>query len=376
MVVTLTTTMNCNLGCYYCYESRSGDRLTGSDVLGIITWVADRLVIAPRDGLHVDWYGGEPLLNQEFIESASAALQALCTKLQAPYSASVISNGTAWPDDVEAFVQRHRIRQVQVSLDGLQPNHDKRRRYRTGYRPGPTASSFELATALVDRLLNHTRVDIRLNLDRENQIDLQPFVEFARTRGWFDRKFQAVIQPARLAFFSQRSSFMRKVEMSVVEYDRLRKDLRDHAGCDVRIEESEAPEGFPYPKTSVCAALASRSVVFGADGLTYRCGLQVGEKHRAVGKTSSADLPGQPAEVFADSAWWQAFDPTIQPNCSRCSFLPICWGGCPKKHLEGDSHVLQEQSLYWRRNLPRLVASRFGVTPPPEFVYSEADQFR
>ncbi len=198
MVLTVTTTMNCNLGCYYCYESRTGDKLGNSNLESIVAWVQKRLHTAPEKGLHVDWYGGEPLLNPEFIESASASLQKLCTELKAPYSASVITNGTAWPDDVGEFVQRHRIRQVQVSFDGLRENHNQRRRYRPGYAGGESPSSFDLAVALVDKLLAHTRVDIRLNIDRRNQEDLHPFVEFARARGWFSQQFPAVVQPARL----------------------------------------------------------------------------------------------------------------------------------------------------------------------------------
>lgn len=59
LVVTLTTTMNCNLGCYYCYESRSGERLHASDVSAIVAWVEQGLKSAPAEGLHVDWYGGD-----------------------------------------------------------------------------------------------------------------------------------------------------------------------------------------------------------------------------------------------------------------------------------------------------------------------------
>ena len=376
MVVTLTTTMNCNLGCYYCYESRSGERLHANDVSAIVGWVEQGLKSVPAEGLHIDWYGGEPMLNAEFIEAASLALQELCAKLESPYSASIISNGTAWPEDVGSFVARHRIRQAQISFDGLQENHDRRRRYRPGYTRGSSSSSFALAVGLVDRLLDHTRVDLRVNLDRYNQNDLLPFVAFATSRGWFSKKFPAVIQPARLASFSERSSFMRKTEMSVSEYDGLRQRLRDSTSCDVLIEESEIPDGFPYPKTSVCAALAGRSFVVGADGLAYRCGLQVGEKQRAVGRVAAADSQTTEVSKFADKTWWDSFDPTVQPSCSRCSFLPICWGGCPKKHLEGDAHALHEQSIYWRTNLPRLVASRFGLTPADGFNYTEADQFR
>jgi uncharacterized protein len=372
LVITLTTTMDCNLGCFYCYEERSPHQLVAADVPAIVESTQMRLRDHPTKSLHVDWYGGEPLLNVEFIESASLALQGMCAAEGTSYHASVISNGTVWPEALESFVIRHRIRQVQVSFDGLREHHDRRRRFRRGRALDGQESSFDLIVALVDRLLDFVRVDLRFNADRRNQGDLLPFVEFARARGWFERRFPAVVQPARLAAYSERSEFMRSAEMPAAEFESLRASVRSVAGTDIKVEESEVPDLFPYPKTSVCAALAYRSEVIGADGLKYRCGLQVGEKHRAVGTAR----PDQNRRKFADVDWWEKFDPTILPSCSRCSFLPICWGGCPKKHLEGDQHALDEQSYYWRMNLPRLVASRFGLTPPADFAYGESDQFR
>jgi uncharacterized protein len=374
-VVTLTTTMNCNLGCYYCYESRTGEQLESDDVGALERWVGDRLRSRRDRSLHVDWYGGEPLLNLEFIDAASIALQEVAQRETARYSASVISNGTAWPVDVGAFVAAHKVRQVQISFDGLQDNHDSRRRYRKDFAPGPDASSFEAAVRLVDQLLDFVRVDVRFNIDRRNQADLMPFVEMADRRGWFSRKFRAVIQPARLASYSDRSAFMRRYELTATEFDTIRGELRTAVRGRAPIEESEVPDGFPVPRTSVCAALARDSFVAGADGLHYRCGLQVGEKHRAVGAWAQRALPANPAN-FPDAAWWDAFEPTAQPTCSRCSFLPICWGGCPKRHLEGDRHALDEQGAYWRTNLARLVAARFGVEPLSGFVYGQSDQFR
>jgi uncharacterized protein len=292
------------------------------------------------------------------------------------YTASVISNGTCWPDDVGAFVARHVISQVQISFDGLRLNHDRRRRFRSGYGPDG-ASSFDLAVALVDRLVPCVRVDLRFNIDRHNQTDLLPFLDFARTRGWFSGPYPATFQPARLSAYSDRSSFLRSSELSVAEYDELRARVREAAGTQFKVDESEAPEGFPHPRTSVCAALAVDSVVVGADRRLYRCGLQVSEPRRAVGAMGetrkSTSLPLLNAN---DVAWWDAFDPTTRPRCSCCSFLPVCWGGCPKKHLENDLHALLEQGTYWRRNLARLVAAGAGRTPMPGFEFSERDQFR
>ena len=110
--------------------------------------------------------------------------------------------------------------------------------------------------------------------------------------------------------------------------------------------------------------------------------MQVGETERTVAaledKSMIYALPivNQPSNTeYADDAWWNAFDPAALPSCSKCSFLPICWGGCPKKHLEKDQHALDEQGKYWRMNLPKQIAKRFGETGI-EMEYLEEDQFR
>src|SRR5207302_1462590 len=113
----------------------------------VAAWARSRLLTSGKKTLHVDWYGGEPLLNPEFIEAASSLLQELCRDLKVSYSASIISNGTSWPEDVGAFIDRHKIRQAQISFDGMRHNHDLRRRFRDKSERG---SSFDLAVALVD----------------------------------------------------------------------------------------------------------------------------------------------------------------------------------------------------------------------------------
>lgn len=370
VALTITTTMDCNLGCYYCYEERSTDQLKLADMPSIVALARERLQKSGKKYLHVDWYGGEPLLNFEFLAACSAALQDLANELKIVYRASIISNGTVWPEDVGAFIRDHRIQQVQISFDGLEANHNRRRRYRRGRTPADEQNCFSILWNLVGRLLDFVRVDIRFNLDPGNLSDLLPFVERAETAGWFARRFPAVLQPARLSAYSERSSFLREASIATDEYDAIRRRLRDHAAGRFRVEESEAPDGVPEPRGSVCAALARDSVVVGAEGHLYRCGLQVGERGRAVDSLRGLDREA------ADRLFWENFDPTLQPHCSRCSFLPVCWGGCPKKHLEHDADALGEQSAYWRSNLPRLIANAAGIEISGETTFSEGLQFR
>ena len=375
VVLVVTTTMDCNLGCYYCYESRSADAMTVDDVAMLVAIARERLYRQGKRSLHVDWYGGEPLMNLAFLEQASLALQTLCRSENVTYHASVVSNGTRWPEDVGSFVKRHRIRQVQISFDGLADNHNRRRRYRRGYQPAYDEPSFAKAAALVDRLLQHTRVDVRFNADHGNADDLRGFIDFATQRGWFDAPFRCVLMVAKVSAYSERSAFVRAHELSPQRLD----ELQALARSAVPIEAQDRPDtvaGFPHPKTSVCGALASDSAVIGADGLEYRCALQVGETHHAVAPLGQrrnllVDYP-----TFTDREWWDGFDPTKLPTCSRCSFLPICWGGCPKQHLDAAQADIDTEGRFWRENLPRMIAEGLGDSVPEGFAFSTSDQFR
>jgi uncharacterized protein len=377
IVVTVTTTMDCNLGCYYCYEDRSGAALASAngDLDALVALVEATLARSGKRSLHIDWYGGEPLLNLSFLDEASKRLQALCAERGTSYHASLISNGTEWPEDVGDFVTRNRIRLVQVTFDGLRTNHDRRRHYRREYRTGDERpSSFDRIVELLDRLPDHTRVDVRCNVDSGNANDFVELIRFARERGWFDRRYPVAIQPARLMKFSDHSSFMRDVALDLPAFEAVRQRIEAAVPKHVEVQNTCAPDGFPVPRTTVCAALARDSVVVGAEGGLYRCGLQVGEAARQVGKLPRRrHLPV--VEATADHAFWASFDPTRQPRCQHCSFLPICWSGCPKNHLEGDTTAILEQGTYWRANLARLVATGLGLTLDGEVTYAHEQQF-
>lgn len=99
-----------------------------------------------KRSLHVGWFGGEPMLNVLFMEAASLRIQEFCLENGITYHASAVSNGILWPNNLEQFVKKHKLRQVQISFDGTKASHDKIRRYRHEYHEGK--SSFDEAIRL------------------------------------------------------------------------------------------------------------------------------------------------------------------------------------------------------------------------------------
>ncbi|MCB9780050.1 MAG: SPASM domain-containing protein [Alphaproteobacteria bacterium] len=372
MTLTVTTTQDCNLGCWYCYEDRTEDALQEHDVDAIVAETRRRLVAGGRSALHVDWYGGEPMLNQEFLRSCSERLQAMARELGIAYAASMISNGSSWPNDPAGFAKAHQLRQVQISFDGMRSRHNRVRRLRSGYRTSRGASPFDEAVSVVDALLEVTQVDVRLNLTPANVEDVGPFLDMVEERRWLDRPGRCTIQPARVTRFSQRSDFVRRNELSPEAFEAVLDRVRERCRKPEAVVTAWFQDGLG-PKRSVCAALAADSFVVGAEALVYRCGLQVGERERAVETLRGGPEADAP---FEDRAFWEGFDPTRMPDCRRCTFLPICWGGCPKKHLEGDRQSLDNTSEFYRRNLPHRIAAGSRAEVAAGFRFGEEDQFK
>lgn len=373
IILTLTVTADCNLNCYYCYEKRSEDRLSCDDIPAIVDCTRQRLQNDGKNSLHVAWYGGEPLLNINFIEEASKALQSMCNDMGKSYSSSIISNGTCWPDDVEGFIQRHKIKQVQITFDGLSSNHNKRRRYSSRYINN-TPTPFDKTVQLVDRLLEVVHVDIRLNLDPGNVTDAVPFINFIKERGWFNKKYKVVVFPARLSAITEKAKHVGDIELSVERFNKVKAEVAGVLDRSILPSNCGIHEDDLKPKNSVCAALAYDSFVVGADKNIYRCGLQVCESQSSVDCLYDNKVCNEEKKQM--ESWWARYDPTKNQACSVCSFLPLCWGGCPKMRLEENSALIEEQCNFWLKNLPRLIAKAAGIKYYEGIEYDKSFQFK
>ncbi|MHA7775998.1 radical SAM protein [Roseibium sp. M-1] len=368
IIVTVTTTNNCNLGCFYCFQKRNEAKLETTNIDKIVRHVETILTSSGKSALHIDWYGGEPMLNRSFLEGASSRLQALCKDLECRYSASILTNGTLWPDDPLAFARANKIERVQITFDGFAKSHNKVRRYR---REFSGEDQFQSAIRLIGALKTDVTVDIRFNLSAKNSADLVSLAEFGMANGWFEPGSRAKLQIAKLTPYSSEVEFIRKTELAYAEFEATRDVVRAFVP-EIYLDKTAALDRYPHPRRSVCAAIAENSVVIGADGSLYNCGLQVTEPHRAVGQLDAKSTALQATQ----KEWWDDFDPTRNEKCSACSFLPLCWGACPKLHLERDTALLDQQSKFWRTMLPRRLASSLGLQLPANFALTAKDQFK
>jgi uncharacterized protein len=110
-------------------------------------------------------------------------------------------------------------------------------------------------------------------------------------------------------------------------------------------------------------------MLFGPDGRLYKCVYDLGvhplSHGRLTGSAASNPTKG-PFRIFADTSGgstdlpsaphdYMNYDPCSNPSCSKCEYLPICMGGCPKTQLEGDNGYTDRFKRYWDANLDAML---------------------
>lgn len=371
-LVTITTTLDCNLGCYYCYEEKSPTYLSRETCDLIFDWMKNQIETRNHERVYTDWYGGEPMLNQAVIEYFSAKIIDYCESRKIPYSSSMISNGTLWPADAPAFVERCRIRHVQFTLDGLREHHNRRRRYVRS--EDGQKSSFDEIVATIDRLLGSVRIYLRINLDPASAPDALELVEFFHRKGWLKPGAQLWPYLAMIGPMTDHCSSLgrsARIREFSTEFEELNHRFLMALSRYIDPRGLQHLQYYPATVEMNCAAVGANSVVFGPDGLMYKCGLDVGQTHLAhdhLHSTGAAPkdsdspfriLNNRPASFSPHP--WESFDPFTHERCSECQYLPICMGGCPKTQFEKNEFYLRDQSRYWEENIDTVLRNYAAI---------------
>lgn len=153
--ITLNTTEDCNLRCTYCYEVNKRKRslnmddaksfidhvITDPDPAGLLDDPAPVFRNAYRNGLVVDFIGGDSLIDPYFLdEIISYTLFRLMTTdteharmWRHNVHFSISTNGTLFSSKARRVLEKYRdLMLVCVSLDGCPAIHDKNRIFQNG----------------------------------------------------------------------------------------------------------------------------------------------------------------------------------------------------------------------------------------------------
>ncbi len=311
---------SCNFNCFYCYQDEyDPDNLPLSEdkIDSFFAYINNEFADRKK---YITLFGGEPLLSGKgartlvnyFMDSAK----------KNDISVAVVTNGYSLVDYIETL-QKCNIREVQVTLDGLKDNHDKRRPLKDG------GGTFDQVVKGIDAVLDvGLTVNLRMVLDKDNISDLPKLARMAIKKGWTKNvKFKTQLgrnyelhhcQVDNERLFS-RVSLYEKIYNMLKEYPEILEFHKPAFSISKFLEENGK---LPDPLFDACPATKTEWA-FDYSGSIYSCTATVGKKGEELGTyfpkvTLKQDIVDE----------WEERDVLSIPECKNCSLALACGGGC------------------------------------------------
>ena len=263
--------------------------------------------------LQIRWFGGEPLLCRDPIESLGSVLRSLAEEHHVLWDAQIISNGYLLDRQCATWLLQQGVDKAQITLDGCREDHDGRRCVR-GRQP-----TFEWIVSNLVSWQDLIQPKLRVNVDRRNISGMHRLV---------DELLVAGISPCAQLHFGMARNFnqlsLGKNELRAPEFRELIHPVYAYAidrGINVDYGVSL------HPKTSVCNATKRNTFHVGPDGTIWKCFPCIGTKRGQCSNVFNASI------ATPDSLLYESFDPFSYPECRDCRLLPMCMRRCPYEDM-------------------------------------------
>lgn len=325
--LTIAPTLDCNFRCIYCYEKNSlhntfMTKETQDQVYNFIKNQANSL-----NYLSVTWYGGEPLLALDVIETLSTKIKSLCKDNNVRYSSVIITNGYNLTKTTAIKLKELNVSSAQVTIDGTEDIHNSRR---------PLADGSETFNTIINNVKDCAdilAITIRINTDKENAHKTDELLDILEQHNLKGRVgvylgFVDTINDC----YEHSKCFTRKGSSKLNFVNEMKLIKR---GFNENITHR-----YPRLYANSCGADCISSFVIAPDGLLYKCWNDIGIKEYAVGHINGKKTTQKYNKVLFNK--YLTYIAPDDPTCSKCKLLPICMGGCPNIRIKNNKHSCSE----------------------------------
>ena len=338
--LTILPTIQCNFRCKYCYETFQNKYMDESIQQGIVKYI--RKHINKFSGVHIAWFGGEPLEGFDVIENLSQQVIEICKRNKKPYFASITTNGYGLTEETFRKLLKYKVLHYQITIDGIRDVHDFQRPHVSN-----SESTFDVITGNLKAIKNYVKsrtfnIMVRTNFSKELIEKIDEYKNFFVENFSNDKRFTFFARPVMdwggEAIKSFCSSIYGEKEMIADIYKKI---------CESNGQLTYTYEGFLDPGGGVCYAAKKNSYVITPTGGIYKCTCDFETKREArIGHvTENGEFS---LDKYKENSW--ICTPESCNNLKNCFFSPNCLGeGCPATRIlnrgEGNNCPLEKITL-------------------------------
>ena len=311
---------SCNFACTYCYQdeyTNTKEGITAEVINAFFNYINNEFAGRKK---YLTVFGGEPLLNSPRQKEMIAYLLKLAN--ESNLEVCFVTNGFSLIEYTD-ILKTARIREIQVTLDGIRDIHDKRRFLKGG------GATFEKIVSGIDAcLINKLPVNLRMVVDKQNISGLHEMARFAIDKGWTKSEFFKT-QLGRNYELHHCQATSEKLFSRVSLYETIYNQVKEHPYIQefykpaYSISKFLAENGcLPDPLYDACPACKTEWA-FDYTGHIFSCTATVGKDDESLG-TFYPEVLRKEEMISA----WESRDVTSIPECGNCNMQLACGGGC------------------------------------------------
>jgi len=320
--------MKCNNKCSYCFlaTQSSVDRtktMTPEIASDVAKYICSQLDKNPNvSDVLVTWFGGEPLLHLDIIEIISRKIIKYTDNRKINYSADMPTNALLLNPDVLRKLHELRITQITITVDGLRNSHC--------ISKGVSLEEYDTVIDNICYVAENTdikRLIVRLNIPNNNLDEAIATTDYLiKLHGLLGKiwlcytyvcDYTLPIKIAQKRYVEYTKNYLRWINY-----------LLDNYGL------SQNTIGYSTKrKMKYCMRASFNNYCIGSCGNLYRCLHSIGDKTKLIGDVWRGHLF---TNVELDYYKVADIKKEEESKCFRCSFLPICGGGCIDRYKKQD----------------------------------------
>jgi uncharacterized protein len=303
--IVINTTLDCNLNCWYCYESKIvGSRLTEKTIEVIKKNINQKYDETPYKELKISFFGGEPLMNFDAIQNILSYCKDFTTQRKIRLIADFTTNATLLTKRQLLFLQDY-ICYFQITLDGYENKHNKIR-----FLKENKEKTYRTVVNNIYKIQSHikdSKIWVRINFDSNT---LENFPEILDDLSDLNRKKTFLI--------------IRKIWQYSIEKINNELILKS---IQLAIDKKFHIDNYAIPRYDPCFADRLNQVLINYDGKIFKCS--------TIEHFDDTNSEGTICEETGKINWdinklAKKFTVGTPEKCHKCKIFPVCLGPCGK----------------------------------------------
>lgn len=312
----INTTLDCNLGCWYCYEShKKGSQINKEIIDRIIRHIEFKYAEDHIEFLDLSFFGGEPLLRVDKVAEIIKRTKEYADAKGISLNAHFTTNGTLVTERFLSILKGMKS-SFQITLDGSANQHNSVRHYKN--KTSVTGGTYDRIITNIKKILcalDDTYVRIRINYSSDTFNDLEGIIDSLSEcdRKKIDISLQQVWQKFGQPLDKKKIlDFVRYANQNYFYVDLLK-----------------------FGDTSAtCYADKLNTAVINFDGTVYKCTARDFVNENSEGIISPYGMIFWEYDKINRRLYTQ-----VPKICKRCKLFPSCSGICSQKIIEGGENV-------------------------------------